>query len=244
MLPRSTALINRVAPRAGAVRIAFDAADAEDALRLRFPSAELVPFRAELPGSEAAYDVVIVEADPARHQPAPAALGAWADFLQRLRPEGTLAVTHVAPDDELVLLAAEAARSLGIDRAGAPTIAPAEAFSRLIGPLASTLEMGHARVTTRLRPGTESLFVESERGPVGATLAAIGGAESEAGRAFLAEVARLRSSRPTAAQPLRDGSSLCTASHIWALATRPSLMDIYSEYGSYHDGQLSKGWKS
>jgi hypothetical protein len=43
----------------------------------------------------------------------------------------------------------------------------------------------------------------------------------------------------------RDGiTTLFPFTRFFLVARRPSLLDVYSEYATYHDHQLTKGWKS
>ena len=44
--------------------------------------------------------------------------------------------------------------------------------------------------------------------------------------------------------PGLDGCTLYEHTHFFAVARRPSLLEVYSEYAAYHDHQLTKGWKS
>lgn len=236
----AAAILDKIALRAASPRIAHGAGEVGSLLRNRFPNAELVAVEGN-PGksSDAAYDLIVDVADGARHQSPEATLNQWASLLERVRPDGVLAVQLAAPDDALERLAAEAARNLGLERCGAPALKPELAFERLVGPLCSGLEVWTSRIWFQL---TAQDFTFSERGAVGAFLTSLGGETAEAGAAFKAECMRLH--RFSFPHTFRDGTTLCSLSRVSALATRPSLMDIYSEYSSYHDHQLTKGWKS
>ena len=70
---------------------------------------------------------------------------------------------------------------------------------------------------------------------------ALGGEGTEAADAF----ERIYRERLLAAYPPRpDGSTIFPFHRFFVVASRPSLSDIYSEYASYHNHQLDKGWKS
>ena len=72
-------------------------------------------------------------------------------------------------------------------------------------------------------------------------LAALGGFTSEPARRFDAALrAKLLATFP----PSRRGVTLIPQTHFFAVARRPSLLDVYSEYAAYHTHQLDKGWKS
>jgi trans-aconitate methyltransferase len=238
----AAAILDKIVLRTTSPRIAHGAGEVGSLLRDRFPKAELVAFDGNPGGSsDAAYDLIVSVADGARHQSPEATLDYWARLLERVGPDGVLAVQHAAPDDDLERMAAEAARNLGLERCGAPALKPELAFERLVGPLCAGLEIWSSRVWLQLT-AQETLFTYSERGAVGAFLSSLGGETTEAGAAFKAECMRLH--RLRFPHTFRDGTTLCSVSRVSALATRPSLMDIYSEYSSYHDHQLTKGWKS
>jgi trans-aconitate methyltransferase len=238
----AAAILDKIALRTNSPRIAHSAGEVGSLLRDRFPKANLAAFEGKPGGSaDAAYDLIVSVPDGARHQSPEATLDQWASLLELVRPDGVLAIQLSAPDDDLERMAAEAARNLGLERCGAPALKPELAFERLLGPLCSGLEMWTSRVWLRLT-AQEALFTYSERGAVGAFLASLGGEKAEAGTAFKAECMRLH--RLSYPHTFRDGTTLCSLSRVSAIATRPSLMDIYSEYSSYHDHQLTKGWKS
>jgi len=236
------AILDKIVLRAQHPRIAHHILDVETLLRERWPTAELVAFDGRQPaGTDAAYDLIINVASASAQQPAASVLDEWARQLERVRPDGVLAVQLTAPDDPLECIAAEAARNLGLTRLGAPEIKPEQAFERLVGPLCSELEIWRSSVWQRLT-SQEAQYANSERGSIGSFVASLGGETSEAGAAFNAECQRLY--RLGSPHTFRDGTTLCSLARISAVATRPSLMDIYSEYSNYHDHQLSKGWKS
>ena len=171
--------------------------------------------------------------------------------LSRIRPGGTLAL-HTAHADQLV---DEVASSLGLADAlpaAGNQHAPVEYADKLLGPLCASLDMW---TTTYVHPltGEEPAYDYAcgrladlpGGGPSAAVLphvhAALGGAESEAARAFDAEYrTRLRAAYP----PSRGGVTLLPLTCFFLVARRPSLLDVYSEYAAYHDHQLEKGWKS
>ena len=110
----------------------------------------------------------------------------------------------------------------------------------LLGPLCQQLDMWTTTYVQRL-DGDDAVYHYVSSTDMRPLIAALGGEDTEAAKSFR-EACR---TRLAAAYPVsRNGSTLFPFTRFFLVARRPSLLDVYSEYASYHDHQLTKGWKS
>lgn len=169
-------------------------------------------------------------------------------ILGRVRPAGCIAMqipdTRAQPSHALL---AEVARHVDPSgpaaamRVASNTTAPFEYCDALLGPLAASVDTWSTTYTMVLDGGEDAVFDFVRATAMRPFLAALGGEGSEPARAFEAEYRR----RVSRAYPQRsDGTTLFPFTRLFLVATRPSLVDVYSEYMEYHNHQLDKGWKS
>ena len=166
-------------------------------------------------------------------------------MLGRVRPGGSLAVqmpdTREQPS-HMLLQEVAAEHGLGVDEIHVPTNLhpPADYGTALLGPLCTALDMWTTTYVQRLE-GDDPVYEYVRSTGMRPLVAALGGEGSEEARAF-EEAYR---TRVAAAYPKgADGSTLFPFTRFFAVAKRPSLLEVYTEYAAYHDHQLTKGWKS
>jgi trans-aconitate methyltransferase len=131
-------------------------------------------------------------------------------------------------------------------------MAPSALVASLTSPLCSSVEMwsttyflqlrGDDAVYEYMRPRALSrLLRRLAHDPAAASSAA---AARKAAESAAELDASFRKRLASAFPPACPGTTLLPVTRFFLVARRPSLLDVYKDYATYHDHQLTKGWKS